>query len=429
MNQPIKVSFVIPVYNMMSYLEECLDSLLNQTLKEIELICVDDGSTDGSFALLQEYESKHPLIQVLQNREEGLGAGHARNLGLDHATGEFVHVVDSDDYFEWNMAERLYEKAVETQADIVLFDVMRFDTQTGARMEDGTTLQKALLPEKTVFSGEDLGEHLFQVTCGAAWNKLLRRRFVEEYQFRFQVNQVIDDIFFTYTSLSVAKKIAVVEDKLLHYRTNNSLSQFSNKSRVPLSPVNVCTCLKQWMEAQGVFSCFAKSYYNFAQMFCQLYLYDLKEESNLQLLVSRLKESGLEDMGFLSAERECYQSEAIKSWVSSLCSLDTEAFCQSVRLKKVKTIAQGESCAIYGFGRMIDQALSKIKENHAICVAIVDGSQGKQGEVYEGITVTAPETLRTIKPNLVLIASPFYYQEMATYLIEMGFHEEQIILL
>ena len=111
-----KVSVVVPIYNVEKYLRECLDSIVGQTLKDIEIICVDDGSTDRSLSILREYEQKDPRIKVIT--KPNAGYGHSMNMGLDAATGEYMGIVDSDDYILPDMYETLYGFAVKDDLDI-----------------------------------------------------------------------------------------------------------------------------------------------------------------------------------------------------------------------------------------------------------------------------------------------------------------------
>ena len=113
-----KVSVIIPVYNTEPYLRECLDSVINQTLRDIEIICVDDGSTDGSLAILREYQEKDSRVSVYM--QPNLNAGAARNHGLRYAKGEYLSFLDSDDFFERNMLETAYEYAKRQNAEICI---------------------------------------------------------------------------------------------------------------------------------------------------------------------------------------------------------------------------------------------------------------------------------------------------------------------
>ena len=119
-----KVSVIIPVYNVAPYLRQKLDSVLGQTLRDIEVICVDDGSDDGCAKILEEYAQKDPRVCVLS--QENAGAGAARNLGLAHASGEFLSFLDSDDFFEPTMLEKMVALAQEDNDDFVVCQSAQF---------------------------------------------------------------------------------------------------------------------------------------------------------------------------------------------------------------------------------------------------------------------------------------------------------------
>ena len=125
-----KVSIIIPVFNRSRYLEKCLDSVLNQTLSDIEVICVDDGSTDDSLSKLQNYALKDKRVKVI-SLEKNRGVSVARNIGIENATGEFLAFVDSDDFLDKQFYEKLYNKALETQADCAKGNIYNYDEKTG----------------------------------------------------------------------------------------------------------------------------------------------------------------------------------------------------------------------------------------------------------------------------------------------------------
>ena len=119
-----KVSIVIPIYNVEQYLRECLESVVNQTLKEIEIICVNDGSTDSSPEILKEYAEKDNRIKVISKPNSGYG--HTMNVGIDAAIGEYIGIVESDDYVKLDMYETLYNIAKKNDLDVVRADFERF---------------------------------------------------------------------------------------------------------------------------------------------------------------------------------------------------------------------------------------------------------------------------------------------------------------
>ena len=117
-----KISVIIPVYNVEKYLKECLNSVINQTLKDLEIICVNDGSIDNSLKIMKEYALKDPRIKILSQKNQGVS--EARNFGIKNATGEYVAFLDADDCVSLDFYEKLYTKAKETNSDIVVSEYM-----------------------------------------------------------------------------------------------------------------------------------------------------------------------------------------------------------------------------------------------------------------------------------------------------------------
>lgn len=122
-----KISIVIPVYNVEKYLRKCFDSILNQTFQDFEIICVDDGSTDKSLEILQEYKRKDDRFIILQQRHAGAGA--ARNHGIKLAEGKYIQFLDSDDYFEPNLLEEMYTRAEKSGAEITVCSSRKVDDE------------------------------------------------------------------------------------------------------------------------------------------------------------------------------------------------------------------------------------------------------------------------------------------------------------
>ena len=220
--QMIKVSVVMPVYNAEEYLRQCLDSLVCQTLKEIEIICVDDGSTDQSPQILHEYATKDSRIQII--RQENTGAGEARNKGLLAVKGEYVVFLDCDDFFEKTFLEKTWKAGTEKNADVVLFCARTYDNKTGKYGPEHGYLNKNYLPQKDVFNGSDVPAKIFVLTSPAPWVRLLRTAFIQENQLKFQNLNNTNDFYFTTMSMALAQRICAVQEDFVYYRTNNASS-------------------------------------------------------------------------------------------------------------------------------------------------------------------------------------------------------------
>ena len=205
------VSVVLAVYNAQKYLEECVDDLLAQTYKNIEIILVDDGSKDDSYAICQRYQEKYNNVSAYTKENEG--SASARNMGLDHADGEYIIFVDADDKVKDTYIENLYQAIQGCDVAICGFD--RFD-------ENGIQVKKIL-----DISGEMTAlqayEHTFasNMISGAAWNKLFRMEILKQHDIKFS-REIFksEDTLFVAEYYAHCKKYAYVADNLYHYRMN-----------------------------------------------------------------------------------------------------------------------------------------------------------------------------------------------------------------
>ena len=227
------VSVIIPAYNARRFLRQCMDSIIAQTLTDIEVICVDDGSTDGTAKIMDEYACRDKRVTWFFRENEGKGAAAARNDGIDHATGKYLAILDSDDYFEPVHLEKLVDRAEETGADLVICDAQGFDSRTGNPTYNAVCYPQGELPDKYVFNVLDYPDKIFQISTTAAWNGLYRRAFVEKHKIRFQRVIMTDDLYFSFSARVLAKKISVVNEKLIHYRMNSGISQSDNLTKYP----------------------------------------------------------------------------------------------------------------------------------------------------------------------------------------------------
>lgn len=213
-----KVSVIIPVYNVEKYLKECLDSVVNQTLKDIEILCINDGSTDNSLAILKEYEKQDDRIKIIDKKNEGAGA--ARNLGLKTAIGDYILFFDSDDYMDSTTIEILYNKIISTSADIAICDADKFDSE--GNIFNFKMLNNKHIPDKVTFSKLDIPNKIYDISLPASWNKLYNRKFILKNSLTFQEIKSCNDVAFGYLALSVADSITICPQKLVHYRKSSS---------------------------------------------------------------------------------------------------------------------------------------------------------------------------------------------------------------
>lgn len=226
----IKVSVILPIYNVQPYLQQCLDTILNQTLRDIEVICVDDGSTDDSNLIVRELSKKDERLILLE--QENKGAGAARNKGMEIAKGKYLSFLDSDDFFELNMLEKAYQRAEEISAQIVCFRSTRYFDIDGRFEECNWTIKKEQMPDKKVFSADEIKSNFYLSMLGWAWDKLFLHNFIKDENLNFQEIMIHNDMYFTYSALISAERITVLEDVLVHQRKriSGSLSNHDVKT-------------------------------------------------------------------------------------------------------------------------------------------------------------------------------------------------------
>ena len=214
-NQP-QISVIIPIYNTEKYLKKCLNSIVNQTLKEIEIICVDDGSTDSSLSILQEYAKKDKRVKIIE-KKISTGAGDSRNQGIKIANGEYLWFVDSDDWVDLCACEKVYKQAHQCNADIVIFGAKRYDEKN--RQCTPRKFNSDIFPSK-IFNARDIAKNIFQISIPVAWDKMFKKSFVVNEKIEFQNIQCCNDIGFVQTCIGIATKITYVDDYLYTHRIN-----------------------------------------------------------------------------------------------------------------------------------------------------------------------------------------------------------------
>jgi len=208
----IKVSIIVPVYNSEKYLKKCLDSLVNQSLEEIEIILINDCSTDDSLSILNSYKEQYPDKVIVKNLTENRGPGGTRNLGIQAAKGEYIGFVDSDDDVSYEMFEKLFKIAKRANYDMV--DCAFYDEALNKNVK--TTPKEAL--------GELNSEKrkLIIINSGYMWNKIIKRDIIISNSIRFREKTAYEDLEFIPLVILFCKKICATNMVLYNYRLNDS---------------------------------------------------------------------------------------------------------------------------------------------------------------------------------------------------------------
>lgn len=278
------MSIIIPVYNIEQHLRQCLDSVVSQTLDDLEIICVDDGSTDTSLQILEEYAAEDDRLQVISQKNSGPGA--ARNAGFERATGEFVIFLDSDDWFEPDFLELMTQKAEQTEADITICRAVEFDTQTGREFPSEWMLKSRYVPGES-FAPGDIAKHIFQFTYGWPWDKLYRTLFLRKERFQYPNLPNSEDVVYVFASLAAAKTLAVTDRTLVHHRVNRRSSVSNSLHRNPNAPCRAVRLLEKELLERGLYSSFKQSFLNWSMDFLVW---------------------GISDIGDKAVQKNCFQA-------------------------------------------------------------------------------------------------------------------------
>ena len=231
----IKVSIVVPVYNVKKYLRQCLDSIVNQTLKEIEIICVDDGSTDSSGEILDEYANKDSRIRVIH--KENSGYGNSMNIGFDAARGEYIGILESDDYAEATMYDNLYRVAHESDLDVVKSSFYFYYSIPKEKNEKCEIVSK-ILANKTIcprlFFSDKMEMVEFYNIKPTIWSALYKNTFIKENGIRFleTPGASYQDAGFNFKVMALAEKVQLLREAYVHYRQDSENSSINSKGKV-----------------------------------------------------------------------------------------------------------------------------------------------------------------------------------------------------
>ena len=252
----IKVSIVVPIYNLEDYVPRCLDALVNQTLQEIEILCVDDGSKDSAPQIIEDYKSRYPDKVKTFHKENG-GEWSARTYGLKKATGEYVGFMDNDDVPEVTWAEKLYEAASKNDADIAFSGYDRVDLDTGK------TVSTEMTQYGTMNKEVDWNDDFIVYANPSLWNKIYRREVVKDLEF-LPFRGCNDTLFLIHAYMGGAKKLTFIPDVLYHYylRSSSQIHSMNEKDIENLKKYLVVTKndaieLGKYEEYKETLSCMA----------------------------------------------------------------------------------------------------------------------------------------------------------------------------
>ena len=375
-----KISIIIPVYNVEKYLRECLESVLNQTFRDFEIICVDDGSIDKSLEILQEYKKKDDRFVILQQKHSGAGA--ARNNGIRAAQGKYIQFLDSDDYFEPDMLEEMYNHAEKFNADLTVCSSRKVDDE-GNILETGSPnfpINIDKVPMEKVFSRKDFKEDIFSLFTPVVWNKLIKRSLLKENNLEFPPLKIYEDIAFAHSLVICANRIAAFNKELVNYRFNRPESLASIRAKYTIDAVQSCLYLGKFLKSEGYLpeynNAYQKAFIN--QIRAEISYCNEEEYKNFLQEFKMLMPNDWQN--YKSALRKDYITpEYLKKFIGN---------------KKVM---------LWGGSLFIRQVLEKETEKNPNILGIIDRNAACAGKPFCQYTIYPPEAINELKPDGVIL--------------------------
>ena len=250
-----RISVIIPVYNAENTLKDCLDSVRGQSFRDMEIICVDDGSTDNSPRILSEYAAADGRVRAITKANGG--AGSARNRGIDEAKGEYLAFIDADDFWKPELLETVLTAAEKHHADLCYYPCEQYDEASGKT--SGFPFS-AWYPKGEVFSGRDAADTIFQMTSPGPVFRIYRREFINQKELRFLDQHVAEDMYLTYLAAAFAERICHVDQVYAYFRRGAGDNLSSALWKYPEDTHRSLLRIRERLEQAGLFETFRKSF-------------------------------------------------------------------------------------------------------------------------------------------------------------------------
>lgn len=356
----IKVSVIIPVYNAASYLSPALDSIIEQTLEEIEIICIDDGSTDSSLEIIKEYQKKDNRIRIVT--ENNAGPALARNNGIRRARGKYLAFVDADDFYEATFIEELYELSERENLDIAIAKYDFYNTEKARFEKSATADYSSIFEEGKITSKTEYPDQILASTVGSAWNKLFRREFVINKNLAFLTDvRIYEDVYFVVNAMAFAERVGKVHKILMHHRIHSEQSRAKMFRKYHMQVPEVYLKIREFLMHNGIYAPLSRAYLNLSASRCYK-LFNLLAGGTKEKYWDLLHEKYALLLDWCDKKREEFESSEIADFVIYVQLYTYSEYM--TRVEKGKKLAQNPEMIkkrnkIRGFFRKIFKRKNK----------------------------------------------------------------------
>ena len=320
----VKISVIMPIYNAGEYLARAVSDVLNQTLTDIELICVNDGSTDDSYDILEEVQKEDNRISLIS--EDNFGPSVARNRGLREATGKYVMFLDADDMFEPTLLETLYEIAERDNLDVAVTGFDIFNDSQNRLFPATEEPNAAIFAGGGVTSKNEHPDYILSSTTGYVWNKLYRASFIRDKKLAFDPDlYVFEDVHFVCCAMATAERVGMAEGIHVHHRI------YSEQSRATLFrkyygqvPV-VYEKVKEFLMQRGMYVPLKRGFLNLSAGRCYK-IYNLLWNDGKERLWNMLHSHYATELDWLTIEKTDYEIAEVCQFVANVALYTHEEY-------------------------------------------------------------------------------------------------------
>lgn len=342
-DENLKVSIIVPVFNAEQYIEKTINSLLDQTYSNLEIICVDDGSGDASGSILKRLAEQDSRINAF-SKENG-GPSRARNFGIDHCTGDFLCFVDADDFVEKSAVKRLVEAAEENNADVVIFGIDEYHNDSHRYLPMPHAVVEGKIPSGEVFDPRDIDD-FFEYMVGFTVNKLYRTSYFKALDVRFPVIGAHEDMPFTYAAVAPSRRVFYLNKVLYHYRRERIEGSRSDDTEEQFElMLQALECMRNELERLGIMEDYRRDFENYVAHMCRWKFYTIFGEPR-QNFYNTICGGWLESMGVLGHNDDYFYDDKTRDFVRSLQNdsyIDmVEHHAQDI-LKELKEVYESKS--------------------------------------------------------------------------------------
>ena len=336
----VKVSVVMPVYNAEAYLEEAIESILSQTLDSLELICVDDGSTDRSLDIIKEFQKKDARVRIIT--ENNAGPSAARNKGLARARGEYIFFFDADDFCENTLLLKLYNLSVSKNLDIA---IVKYDIYHNKKEKFEANIPSdhgEIFADGAVVSKNNYPDYILQCTTAYVWNKMFKHSFLIEKELQFDTDlRVFEDTYFVVTALSLADRVGKLSEVLVHHRVYSDQNKTKLFKKYYAQVPVLYAKIKEFLRGHGMYSPLSQSFLNLSASRCYK-IYNLLWKDAKENFWNLFHDEYAEALDWTSAKPEEFESEDVRDFCANVILYNHKQYEKREKLgRKVRLASVG----------------------------------------------------------------------------------------